>query len=205
MCGRTQRKKGTVPWIRSIKIPKKDVPCHIPVWIGTALQYIERMFVMAAYKHKWEGDRRKMKGQVSKERRYADRATAEMAGRAARHTAHTARIKHWGSAVAIASMTAAMAFPAYADGLTVTDDAIRSMLNSTIDIVFLIFSVGIAVMGAFQLIPAIIHFIQASNSQNGEQRKEAGSGIGTSIMILLLAGLVFMLKTPLKGLVGLGG
>ena len=85
-------------------------------------------------------------------------------------------------------------FPAYADGLTVTDSAIKSML-----------SVGIAVMGAFQLIPAIIHFIQASNSQNGEQRKEAGSGIGTSIMILLLAGLVFMLKSPLKGLVGLSG
>jgi hypothetical protein len=98
-----------------------------------------------------------------------------------------------------------MAFPAYADGLTVTDTAIKTMLNSTIDVVFLIFSVGIAVMGAFQLIPAIIHFIQASNSQNGEQRKEAGSGIGNSIMILLLAGLVFMLKTPLKGLVGIGG
>lgn len=96
-----------------------------------------------------------MKGQVSRERRYADWATAEMTERAARHTAHTVRIKHWGSAVTIASMTAAMAFPAYADGLTVTDDAIRSMLNSTIDIVFLIFSVGIAVMGAFQLIPAM--------------------------------------------------
>lgn len=108
------------------------------------------------------------------------------------------------SVVTITMVSAAMAFPAYADGLTVTDAAIKTMLNSTIDVVFLIFSVGIAVMGAFQLIPAIIHFIQASNSQNGEQRKEAGSGIGTSIMILLLAGLVFMLKTPLKGLVGLG-
>ncbi len=108
------------------------------------------------------------------------------------------------SGVTIMALSAAMAFPAYADGLTVTDTAIKTMLNSTIDVVFLIFSVGIAVMGAFQLIPAIIHFIQASNSQNGEQRKEAGSGIGTSIMILLLAGLVFMLKTPLKGLVGLG-
>ena len=103
-----------------------------------------------------------------------------------------------------AAVSMGMVFPAFADGLTVTDGAIRDMLNSTIDIVFLIFSVGIAVMGAFQLIPAIIHFIQASNSQNGEQRKEAGSGIGTSIMILLLAGLVFMLKTPLKSLVGLG-
>ena len=106
--------------------------------------------------------------------------------------------------VTVTVISCAMAFPAYADGLTVTDTAIKTMLNSTIDVVFLIFSVGIAVMGAFQLIPAI-HFIQASNSQNGEQRKEAGSGIGTSIMILLLAGLVFMLKTPLKGLVGLGG
>ncbi len=103
-----------------------------------------------------------------------------------------------------AAASMGMVFPVFADGLTVTDGAIRDMLNSTIDIVFLIFSVGIAVMGAFQLIPAIIHFIQASNSQNGEQRKEAGSGIGTSIMILLLAGLVFMLKTPLKSLVGLG-
>lgn len=146
-----------------------------------------------------------MRGQVSKRGRHADRTALGMTERAAGHTAPTVRIKRGASAIAIASMTAAMAFPAYADGLTVTDDAIRSMLNSTIDIVFLIFSVGIAVMGAFQLIPAIIHFIQASNSQNGEQRKEAGSGIGTSIMILLLAGLVFMLKTPLKGLVGLGG
>ena len=113
--------------------------------------------------------------------------------------------KRWMGAVITSALVNIMAFPVYADGLTVTDTAIKSMLNSTIDIVFLIFSVGIAVMGAFQLIPAIIHFIQASNSQNGEQRKEAGSGIGTSIMILLLAGLVFMLKSPLKGLVGLGG
>ena len=113
--------------------------------------------------------------------------------------------KVWIGAVISMAIANAASFPAYADGLTVTDTAIKSMLNSTIDIVFLIFSVGIAVMGAFQLIPAIIHFIQASNSQNGEQRKEAGSGIGTSIMILLLAGLVFMLKSPLKSLVGLGG
>ena len=105
-----------------------------------------------------------------------------------------ARRRNHRLAVVVTAVSIGMAFPAYADGLTVTDAAIKTMLNSTI-----------AVMGAFQLIPAIIHFIQASNSQNGEQRKEAGSGIGTSIMILLLAGLVFMLKTPLKGLVGLGG
>ena len=116
-----------------------------------------------------------------------------------------ARRRNHRLAVVVTAVSIGMAFPAYADGLTVTDAAIKTMLNSTIDVVFLIFSVDIAVMGAFQLIPAIIHFIQASNSQNGEQRKEAGSGIGTSIMILLLAGLVFMLKTPLKGLVGLGG
>jgi ABC-type phosphate transport system permease subunit len=102
------------------------------------------------------------------------------------------------------AMLAASGMPVYAAGLTVTEDSIKTMLNTTIDIVFLIFSVGIGVMGAFQLVPAIIHFIQASNSQNGEQRKEAGSGIGTSIMILLLAGLVFMLKAPIKTLVGLG-
>lgn len=114
-------------------------------------------------------------------------------------------VRNYRLAVSVTAVSIGMAFPAYADGLTVTDAAIKTMLGSTIDVVFLIFSVGIAVMGAFQLIPAIIHFIQASNSQNGEQRKEAGSGIGTSIMILLLAGLVFMLKTPLKGLVGLGG
>ena len=117
----------------------------------------------------------------------------------------TVAVKAWMIMVISTVIGNAVVFPAYADGLTVTDTAIKSMLNSTIDIVFLIFSVGIAVMGAFQLIPAIIHFIQASNSQNGEQRKEAGSGIGTSIMILLLAGLVFMLKSPLKSLVGLGG
>ena len=114
------------------------------------------------------------------------------------------KIKKTVSRVLAVVLSGILVFPAHADGLTVTDGAIRDMLNSTIDIVFLIFSVGIAVMGAFQLIPAIIHFIQASNSQNGEQRKEAGSGIGTSIMILLLAGLVFMLCTPLKSLVGLG-
>ena len=127
--------------------------------------------------------------------------TERYAGMAARKIA---RERNYMAAVAVTAISIAMAFPAYADGLTVTEAAIKTMLNSTIDVVFLIFCVGIAVMGAFQLIPAIIHFIQASNSQNGEQRKEAGSGIGTSIMILLLAGLVFMLKTPLKGLVGLG-
>ena len=87
----------------------------------------------------------------------------------------------------------------------VTESGISTMLSSTIDIVFLLFSVGIAVIGVFQLIPAIIHFIQATNSQNGDQRKEAGAGIGTSIMIIMLAGLVFMLKGPLLNLIGLGG
>ena len=135
-----------------------------------------------------------MKRQVSRMGEDADKAV-----RKARFA------KRWMGAVITSALVNIMDFPVYADGLTVTDTAIKSMLNSTIDIVFLIFSVGIAVMGAFQLIPAIIHFIQASNSQNGEQRKEAGSGIGTSIMILLLAGLVFMLKSPLKSLVGLGG
>lgn len=86
----------------------------------------------------------------------------------------------------------------------VTESGISNMLSSTIDIVFLLFSVGIAVIGVFQLIPAIIHFIQATNSQNGDQRKEAGAGIGTSIMIIMLAGLVFMLKGPLLKLIGLG-
>ena len=85
----------------------------------------------------------------------------------------------------------------------VTESGISNMLSSTIDIVFLLFSVGIAVIGVFQLIPAIIHFIQATNSQNGDQRKEAGAGIGTSIMIIMLAGLVFMLKGPLLNLIGL--
>ncbi len=135
-----------------------------------------------------------MRKQVCKVKAYAREAVRQVGA-----------AKSWMSAVITAGLLNITAFPVYADGLTVTDSAIKSMLNSTIDIVFLIFSVGIAVMGAFQLIPAIIHFIQASNSQNGEQRKEAGSGIGTSIMILLLAGLVFMLKSPLKGLVGLGG
>lgn len=135
-----------------------------------------------------------MRKQVSKVKAYAKEAVRQVGA-----------AKGWMSAAITAGMLNITAFPVYADGLTVTDSAIKSMLNSTIDIVFLIFSVGIAVMGAFQLIPAIIHFIQASNSQNGEQRKEAGSGIGTSIMILLLADLVFMLKSPLKGLVGLGG
>lgn len=135
-----------------------------------------------------------MRKQVSKVKEYAKEAVRQVGA-----------AKGWMSAVITVGLLNITAFPVYADGLTVTDSAIKSMLNSTIDIVFLIFSVGIAVMGAFQLIPAIIHFIQASNSQNGEQRKEAGSGIGTSIMILLLAGLVFMLKSPLKGLVGLGG
>ena len=87
----------------------------------------------------------------------------------------------------------------------VTESGISTMFSSTIDIVFLLFSVGIAVIGVFQLIPAIIHFIQATNSQNGDQRKEAGAGIGTSIMIIMLAGLVFMLKGPLLNLIGLGG
>lgn len=107
------------------------------------------------------------------------------------------------TAVLTAAFAAISCFPAYADAV-VTEEGITSMLKSTIDVVFLLFSVGIAIMGAFQLIPAIIHFIQASNSQNGEQRKEAGSGIGTSIMIILLAGLVFMLKGPVLSLVGLG-
>lgn len=107
-------------------------------------------------------------------------------------------------AMLISSLLSAItAVPAIA-AVEVTEEGINTMLKSTIDVVFLLFSVGIAIIGAFQLIPAIIHFIQASNSQNGEQRKEDGSGIGTSIMIILLAGLVFMLKTPILKLVGLG-
>jgi ABC-type phosphate transport system permease subunit len=100
------------------------------------------------------------------------------------------------------AMISAYCAPAYG-AMAVSQEGIESTLSSVIDIVFNIFSVGIGVVGLFQLIPSIMHFIQASNSQNGEQRKEAGSGIGTSVMILLLAGLVFMLKAPVKTMVGL--
>ena len=54
--------------------------------------------------------------------------------------------KRYTLTVAVMAVSIGMAFPAHADGLTVTDAAIKTMLNSTIDVVFLIFSVGIAVM-----------------------------------------------------------
>ena len=92
--------------------------------------------------------------------------------------------------------------PAYAS-IDITEDKISTMLNSTIDILFSLIAAGVGVVGVFQLVPAIIHFVQASQSNNGEQRKEAGSGIGTAVVMLMLAGAVFMLKTPLKSFFGL--
>ena len=91
-------------------------------------------------------------------------------------------------------MTAA-AMPAYAE---VSEDSIKTMIGSGIDILFIAFSGVIALMGAFNLIPAIVHFLQASQSQNGEQRREAGSGIAVGIGMLLLALLVWQLKEPIK-------
>lgn len=92
--------------------------------------------------------------------------------------------------------------PAYA-ALEIKEENINTMLNSTIDILFSLMAAGVGVVGVFQLVPAIIHFVQASQSNNGEQRKEAGSGIGTSVVMLMLAGAIFMLKTPLKSFFGL--
>lgn len=104
----------------------------------------------------------------------------------------------------ILAMSAAVSMPAYADGgLTITEAKITTMLGSTIDIIFQLMAAGIGVIGVFQLVPAIIHFVQASQSNNGEQRKEAGSGIGTAIVMLLLAGSIFMLKSPVKNLFGI--
>lgn len=92
--------------------------------------------------------------------------------------------------------------PTYA-AIEITEEKISTMLNSTIDILFSLIAAGVGVVGVFQLVPAIIHFVQASQSNNGEQRKEAGSGIGTAVVLLMLAGAVFMLKSPLKSFFGL--
>lgn len=92
----------------------------------------------------------------------------------------------------------ATAWPAYAD---ISESNIKSMISSTIDVVFIGFSGVIALIGAFSLIPGLVHFIQASQSQNGEQRREAGSGIAVGIGLMLLALLVWQLKTPLKTLI----
>ena len=91
-------------------------------------------------------------------------------------------------------MTAA-AMPAYAN---VTEASIKTMIGSVIDVVFIAFSGVIALMGAFNLIPAMVHFLQASQSQNGEQRREAGTGIAVGIGLMLLALLVWQFKTPIK-------
>lgn len=108
--------------------------------------------------------------------------------------------------MATAMVTCMMyAFPAYADGegISINAGKITSMLGQVIDILFELMAAGIGVVGVFQLVPAIIHFVQASQSNNGEQRKEAGSGIGTAVVMLLLAGAIFMLKSPLKSFFGI--
>lgn len=121
----------------------------------------------------------------------------------AKHTLYAAKEK---IAITTAMVTCMMyAFPAYADGEGISIDSgkITAMLGSMIDILFELMAAGIGVVGVFQLIPAIIHFVQASQSNNGEQRKEAGSGIGTAVVMLLLAGAIFMLKSPLKSFFGI--
>lgn len=121
----------------------------------------------------------------------------------AKHTLHAAKER---IAITTAVVTCMMyAFPAYADGegISINAGKITSMLGSVIDILFELMAAGIGVVGVFQLVPAIIHFVQASQSDNGNQRKEAGSGIGTAVVMLLLAGAIFMLKSPLKSFFGI--
>lgn len=102
------------------------------------------------------------------------------------------------------AMAACMIYsmPAYAS-IDITEEKVTTMLGQVIDTLFELMAAGIGVIGVFQLVPAIIHFVQASQSNNGEQRKEAGSGIGTAVVLLLLAGSIFMLKGPLKTFFGL--
>lgn len=121
----------------------------------------------------------------------------------AKHTLHAAKER---IAIATAMVTCVMyTFPVYAaEGIEIKPEGITEMLNTVINIVFVLTSACIAVYGAFQLIPALIHFVQASQSNNGEQRKEAGSGIGNAIIMLFLAGAIFMLKAPVKSLFGIG-
>lgn len=105
----------------------------------------------------------------------------------------------------IAFMMASVGCPmmnAYA--VEITEAGVTSFLGQAIDIVFALMAAGVAVMGAFQLIPGIIHFVQASQSGNGDQRKEAGNGIAAAVVLLLLAGSLFMLKTPVKSFLGAG-
>ena len=104
--------------------------------------------------------------------------------------------------VSTAAMMAA-ACPTYAFATNISESDITTFLGSAVDVVFELMAAGVAVMGGFQLIPGIIHFVQASQAGNGDQRKEAGNGIATAVVLLLLAGAIFMLKTPLKTLFGI--
>ena len=113
------------------------------------------------------------------------------------------KIKRAMLTVSTAAMMAA-ACPTYAfAGVEITEDKVTTFLGSAVDTVFELMAAGVAVMGGFQLIPGIIHFVQASQAGNGDQRKEAGNGIATAVVLLLLAGAIFMLKTPLKTLCGI--
>lgn len=76
-----------------------------------------------------------------------------------------------------------------------------SFISSAVEIIFNLISAAIAVIGAIQLIPGIVHFVQSMNSGNGEQRKEAANGIGTAVILLLFAGMIFMLKNPIDTLI----
>lgn len=106
----------------------------------------------------------------------------------------------------LTASTAAMMFAAnpmyaFADGEGAFGKAeITSFLSTAVDTVFTLMSVGVGVMGAFQLVPGIIHFVQASQAGNGDQRKEAGNGIAAAVVLLLLAGMIFMLQDPVKNL-----
>ena len=101
-----------------------------------------------------------------------------------------------------AMMFAACPMSAFA-GIDISEDDVTTFLGSAVDVVFELMAAGVAVMGGFQLIPGIIHFVQASQAGNGDQRKEAGNGIVTAVVLLLLSGAIFMLKAPLKTMFGI--
>lgn len=75
-----------------------------------------------------------------------------------------------------------------------TEESINSTISSVIDMVYISLVSVIVIMALFQMVPAIIHFVQSTNSQNGEARKEAASGIAQSIALLAIAGITLASK-----------
>lgn len=93
-------------------------------------------------------------------------------------------------------MTIMCTYPAFAD----VESTVKSMVETGVNVVFNLLGGGIAITGIIMLFNAGMGFFKGMQARDGEQQRDAGNNIGVALLIIVLAAVVFIAKTPVLNL-----